>query len=331
MAALDRPNANGLLSEAGITAATDGCLKALQGLLIVNADNPFGEHWSAALEAAGRQGHLHVIRWMRSSHSDSGSKFQAAVVTAEHGHLAATKWICGSLQAFQWPGRIQQGIDKGCLPLLEIAQVLVGVDAQDVQNTAGHADLRLLQLLAPHVSLRGRYMEILLSVMHGEYFFQRSWPASYWQNKRRGLHYLETAAWLAFQQPSFTRAELSQLTNESKLCRSLILIQLAARSGKSQIPWRADMLGQAAAEGDVPLLKWALAQRTTRSQRVVHATCSHPRMLLSCMGMRGRCLLICNRALPWRRHATAHSMVQPGSSAAIAGLAQGSAISLMFS
>lgn len=61
---------------------------------------------------------------------------------------------------------------------------------------------------------------------------------------------------------------------------SLVIMQLAAQSSRPRIAWDPAMLSLVAARGDLPLLRWMLSQRASRSHKVVPAACEDPTQML---------------------------------------------------
>ncbi|KAK9861170.1 hypothetical protein WJX84_008390 [Apatococcus fuscideae] len=135
----------------------------------------------------------------------------------------------------------------------------------DLFDPAYAGDLEVVQLILPHVRQNFKAYRLLWEiVMHAK----RSAPsaARYWESKFRDppADPLALAEWLAEQHGTFTWDEQRELRASAASSGSLVIMQLAARSRQPHILWNPAMLGLAAAQGDLTLLKWVLSLKASR-------------------------------------------------------------------
>ena len=141
-----------------------------------------------------------------------------------------------------------------------------------VQGDLSHARLTVHELLR-----RDLLLSALVAVI--EVTGRESEAGSSW-GRAIPMQHLEVAQLLLGHTPDEHTMYVETLSETAAACQSIMLVQLAARGVQPRIPWDATIHSLAAAQGDLTLLRWLLAQQPVADTLVVHQTCPDSRMLL---------------------------------------------------
>ena len=257
-------------------AAREGHVSVLQMLA---EEHPSITQEYEVMQSAISGGQLEVVKWLHDQHCHVSQEADCAATSQPH----VLAWLLDQDMphvAAAWSHAIHNGKLEG-LRVLQANRLLPYWQCYDLFDPAYAGDLEVVQLILPHVRQYFKAYRLLWEiVMHAK----RSAPsaARYWESNFRDppADPLALAEWLAEQHGTFTWDEQRELRASAASSGSLVIMQLAARSRQPHILWNPAMLGLAAAQGDLTLLKWVLSLKTSRMYRNVHPNTTTSRMLL---------------------------------------------------
>ncbi|KAK9865913.1 hypothetical protein WJX84_005316 [Apatococcus fuscideae] len=277
-------------------AAAHGHLHALKWLAAQSLACPFDD-WSEEIAAGGghlsilewrRQqgpllisptslaehavagGHLHVLQFLEDLQPGVHTDATVARIETERQHMHVLEWILaqGTRSDLMEPiiGIIvKKAVTHGLIKPLEMLHqrgLLSRVPRPLLDVLAERADLPILQLLSPIMAAQGDIFHVLLrcldcSTARGRYRLRYK-EEDRSTTPQQDLHHCQAAAWLVSLFDSFTSSQQDQLHQAAAWAHSIVPVQLASQGVRPVIKWGSAMHAQAAAEGDVHLLKWML-------------------------------------------------------------------------
>ncbi len=291
-------------------AASMGQLNVLQWLQTQNPPSKISPR-RCAVEAA-QNGHDATLSWLhKAAFPDAYTNNRAIELAARLGQWTAVKALStlqhpacpiseeavrlavanGQIHVLEWLARYGHRLPHNFLKTAihnkshrVKAYMARGLQTACSSDTccvpAFHGDLAMVQLLESIVSAL-QWTELLCSALKGSFvpMSEREMERhkQYWKESRSAQH-MQVVAWIAPRAISVTAPKY--LPWQLQHFSSIVPIQLASQGCRPISPWGPAAHSLAAANADLSILKFVLAQSAKKSYKDVHASCPGGRMLL---------------------------------------------------